>query len=228
MRRLRGTQFNPNTNTTEGDTTLEHIVPQVIDTNKLQYYDTEQLRTVGGEKEIVLTREFTHKINPSYPPYPHTVSYKNLVASCTGTFPSKGTSNCCCNNIRGNEEAFPVYYLQNPEDYVEYTITGNIFAKESRIKDKVSIMISHVKLNTQSLVDIRQMWYLLRNETMADLESCATDIEKRNLILSKVLYVPTIDSNRRKIMLRKFVIANEWETLMLYDIFHSIMRRLYP
>lgn len=75
MRRLTG----------EGDTTLEHIIPQTADDREALYYQRDEFPML--KKNIKLSVQFSHEQNPDLAQLPHSVCYDNLVASCHGKFP---------------------------------------------------------------------------------------------------------------------------------------------
>lgn len=230
LRKINGSQIK----------TLEHIIPQSAtsaDVATLNYY---QRVPELSSAMVIATDAFESQANQKRPPYPHEVSYNNLVASCDGTFPdilsSKGNpSGCCCNNKRGNENAFPIYYLSNVGKLVEYTKEGEIHAVVGTPwNQETSDLIKYTNLNHDSLILIRKMWFKLRLLDFSEICRGNTDKDKRRILLYKALYpVDSSDYTIQKMdealrLSQKFEDDSQWETFMLYHQFYYIMKQLYP
>lgn len=206
------------------DVDVEHIIPQSIRNINVDYY-----RTAPGlsGNDVILTSEYVHADNQNRPPYPHTVSYNNLVASCYGTFPKLknneviiSDSGCCCNNVRGNANAYPIYFLPNVSELILYHKHGNIFAKPNTdYTDKVGDVIISAKLGGDSLTSIRRLWYLLKDYPKAEIFNCANDVKARKNLLHKVL--KEIPSSVAKKLFIQFEKDEYWNTFLLYDWFYT-------
>ena len=183
LRKINGAQIK----------TLEHIIPQSVtsaDINTLNYY---QRIPELSPTMVIPTDAFESQSIQRRPPYPHEVSYNNMVASCDGTFPdilsSRGNpSGCCCNNKRGNEKAFPIYYLSDVNQLVEYTKEGEIHAVVGTPwSQETSDLIDSTNLNHDSLILIRKMWFKLRFLDFAEICQGNKDRDKRRFLLYKAL-----------------------------------------
>ncbi len=206
------------------DVDVEHIIPQSTRNIDVDYYRTAP----GLDKDnIILTSEYVHADNQACPPYPHTVSYNNLVASCYGTFPKlkddeviMSNKGCCCNNVRGNAKAYPVYFLSNISELVIYHKHGGIFAKpNTNYTDKVGDVISNAKLGGDSLTSIRQLWYLLKDIPKEEILKCSNDIKARKNLLLTVLHQLQVPIAKK--LFNQFEKRDYWNTFLLYDWFHS-------
>lgn len=230
LRKINGAQIK----------TLEHIIPQSVtsaDETTLNYY---QRIPELSPTMVIPTDAFESQTNQRRPPYPHEVSYNNMVASCDGTFPdilsSKGNpSGCCCNNKRGNKKAFPIYYLSNVSKLVEYTKEGEIHAViDTPWYQEIDELITNTNLNHDSLILIRKMWYKMRLLDYTEICRGNTDKDKRRFLLFKALYpASSSDYTTQKMdealrLSHKFEDDSQWKTFMLYHQFYSIMKQLYP
>lgn len=196
--------------------TLEHIIPQSA-SSKAYYQGIGEL----ADNEIILTKQFTAAHKQSFPPYPHTVAYHNLVASCDGTFPDKGMSSQCCNNKRSNADAYPVFYLPDAATRLVYLVNGKVFP--ANISDpKVQELINAVKLNCTSLVEIRGLWYRLQGCSDAELAACTSDRNRRvETLASRLLTTGGLPGSSSD-MIRKYSKDAYWQTFMLYDYFRKV------
>lgn len=222
MRRLTG----------DGDTTLEHIVPQASDNDMLQEYQKHKDEfPMFSEDLLKLSSVFSKEANPSLPPYPHTVSYDNLVASCYGLFPKikndevvDDKSGHCCNNVRSSDIVFPLYFLPNVSSLFVFCANGSILDKEDSVwSSYVRSVISSARLNWQTLVDIRQLWYVLKDVSIDEVNACKDDSIKRFDLLQDNLYLTDIDQGRVDDLINKFQKDSYWDCFLLYDWFHNII-----
>ncbi|WP_444366623.1 hypothetical protein [Prevotellamassilia timonensis] len=157
MRRLTG----------EGDTTLEHIIPQTADDKDALYYQREFPML---KKNIKLSVLFSHEHNPDLTQLPHSVCYDNLVASCHGKFPITKkeadieTDGHSCNHPRGVKRALPLYFLTNIDTIIMYGNNGSIVANpDSTFYKEADELIQSAQLSWETLSDIRALWYVLRD-----------------------------------------------------------------
>lgn len=208
------------------DVDVEHIIPQSTRNINIDYY-----RTAPGlsDNDVILTSEYVHADNQNRPPYPHTVSYNNLVASCYGTFPKlkngeavKCDSGCCCNSVRGNSNAYPIYLLPNVSDLIIYHKSGRIYAKPNTgYEDLVGDVISNAGLARETLTAIRQLWHLLQSYPKTEILRCANDVKARkNLLLDVLRQVSEPVAGK---LFNQFEKEEYWNTFLLYDWFHSVV-----
>jgi hypothetical protein len=96
------------------------------------------------------------------------------------------------------------------------------------MKKNMEQLIDRAGLNCNMLKDIRRLWYVLKNEALADLYNCTNDERLRELILSKSLFknANNVDSDYR--ILEKFRKQNYWIKLMGYTYFYDYYRRVKP
>lgn len=207
--------------------TLEHIIPQTAPRAEVPYY--QSVKELSAKK-VVLTSDFVGSNNQKYPPYPHTVAYNNLVASCDGTFPDRQApcSSCCCNEKRGSKRAFPIYYLPNVEsDILEYLPNGWIMAKMgTNWYQQANDTIVSTKLNCRALTDIRKLWYLLRGVDYQGICDCRKE-DKRQHLLAEILFDGKINVKEGFALYEKFVKTEYWRTFMLYYWFYNYYKTHY-
>lgn len=216
--------------------TLEHIIPQSLKSTDddaeehLAYY---QRVSPLDTAEIALTDTFKGQQATLRNPLPHTVAYNNLVVSCNGTFPDKlkkislNPIYCCCNHPRGNEKAFPVYFIQQIGCMIDYlkngeaqAIIGTEWTKEIRET------IVNARLNCESLKQIRRLWFILRDCDEQEIYICSSNADKREYLLLKKLF----DNKDIKIeeamnLFPKFNKQDYWDTFMLYHKFYKIYNK---
>lgn len=219
--------------------TLEHIIPRSSETETDAAYYRSAPGLSSAEVEVTAVYE-----DPAYPQHsgvqPHKVAYNNLTASCNGTFPIADTTDSenadkllpaqCCNLRRVSSPAYPVYFMPEIARRVDYTINGAIRANGSEPQQTlIETVIANTGLNCDALTDIRYMWYLLRNVPRTDIKDCNNSGDKRNFLLSKILFsLPEDKIELATKLFVKFMKNSYWDTFILYDTFHDIMKAQYP
>lgn len=171
------------------------------------------------------SRQGVHRLPP---PYPHDISYHNLVVSCEGVFPDKGMTQQCCNHPRGIASIYPLFYDTNISNKIYYTKSGEILVDTLHTEDdrfeKIVKTITSLKLTASVLRDIRHLWYLLRNVPYAELKRLS-DTSERKIQIDKVID----DTNERDIRIRdKFCKQEYWNSFLKYSWFQHYFKNKYP
>lgn len=219
--------------------TIEHIIPRSSETEADVAYYRSAPGLSSAEVEVTAIYE-----GPTYPQnsgaQPHKVAYNNLTASCNGSFPVADTSDTenaynllpaqCCNLKRISAPAYPVYFMSDIAQRVDYAINGTIRAISDEPQHTlIETVIKNTGLNCDGLTDIRYMWYLLRNVPQQDITACNHSHDKRLLLLSAILFsLPIEKYDSANKLLVKFMKDSYWDTFILYDAFHAIMKVKYP
>lgn len=216
MRRLTG----------EGDTTLEHIIPQTADVEDASYYQRDEFPVLKGY--IKLCSLFSHEQNPDLAQLPHSVCYDNLVASCHGKFPITKkeadieTDGHSCNHPRGVKRALPLYFLTNIDTIIMYGINGSILANpNSTFYKEAEEFIQSAQLSWETLRDIRALWYVLRDIDIAQIIAEGKNEQSRKDLIQDNLYLTEYSEERINALIAKFTKKQYWECFLLYDWFHS-------
>ena len=216
MRRLTGV----------GDTTLEHIIPQSSNTDRIKYYQRDEVPEL--KNQIVLSGDFSHTINPLLEKLPHTVAYDNLVASCHGELPKiEHTDDAvihdgqCCNNARGNEDIYPIFLLNIP-NLIIYHKSGQVLeGNEEQWNEDVRKVILNTRLNYESLRDIRRLWFVLKDNSIEEINRLGDNKDTRRDLIRDALYLTSLEQKDIDNLLTKFQKEEYWNTFLLYDWFHS-------
>lgn len=213
--------------------TIEHVVPRSF-TGSANGADFARYKSfVPGMNYVELNDVFEAQAGAqTVPPFPHAVAYDNMVVSCNGTFPSVREIEgrdipVCCNRKRGDASIMPVYFLPDIEGYIDYQKNGGMQAKPtSPHYADVDEVIRVAELYCDSLREVRRLWFELRNCTMEEIQSCATEMD-REAVLNKALNVSLAMREPLKVadMISKYKKKDYWDTLMLYDVFYAIMSR---
>ena len=184
MRRLTGV----------GDTTLEHIIPQSSNTDRIKYYQRDEVPEL--KNQIVLSSDFSHTINPLLEKLPHTVAYDNLVASCHGELPKiEHTDDAvihdgqCCNNARGNEDIYPIFLLNIPNLIIYHKSGQALEGNEEQWNEDVRKVILNTRLNYESLRDIRRLWFVLKENSIEEINRLGDNKDTRRDLIRDSLYL---------------------------------------
>ena len=208
-------------------TSIEHIIPRgYTETNKENLEEYQKAPNLD-DRNVVLRDDFEKKSPQTIPPYPHNVAYFNLVASCFGNFPDTvhGNKATCCNLVRKEKFAYPVFYHHDIQKYVSYEPDGNIHPVGEKLYDEIKNVICATKLYARPLRDIRKLWYELRDVDYREIYTCQKE-EYRHVLLSKYLTELNLEERRR--FIEKYKKEYQWHTFMLYRKFYSIMRLQFP
>ncbi|MDE5678598.1 hypothetical protein [Phocaeicola sp.] len=213
--------------------TLEHIIPRGFaqaDVARLPYY---QNAPELSPSEVVLTDEYeSSAYDQTGSALPHKVAYNNLVASCNGTFPyvrnrHEGKSKICCNEARREENAYPVYFIKEIRQYIDYQINGDIQGLctiDEDLSGKIDDVIVNANLQCDSLKQIRRLWFILSHVPKDRIYNCHT-VAQRDDLLSKELYkTEFFDPDNTPLLHDKFKMDDYWNTFMLYEAFYDIYR----
>ena len=216
MRRLTGV----------GDTTLEHIIPQSSNTDRIKYYQRDEVPEL--KNQIVLSGDFSHTINPLLEKLPHTVAYDNLVASCHGELPKIEHiddavihDGQCCNNARGNEDIYPIFLLNIPNLIIYHKSGQALEGNEEQWNEDVRKVILNTRLNYESLRDIRRLWFVLKDNSIEEINRLGDNKDTRRDLIRDALYLTSLEQKDIDNLLTKFQKEEYWNTFLLYDWFHS-------
>lgn len=218
------------------DINLEHIIPKSFSgkENNREKEEAEFAEYTSWnlpfltKENIELSYGFKTRRPQTTPPYPHDISYHNLVVSCEGVFPDKGMTQQCCNHPRGIASIYPLFYDTNISNKIYYTKSGEILVDTLHTEDdrfeKIVKTITSLKLTASVLRDIRHLWYLLRNVPYAELKRLS-DTSERRIQIDKVID----DTNERDIRIRdKFCKQEYWNSFLKYSWFQHYFKNKYP
>lgn len=145
----------------DATTTLEHIIPK--GSTEIEF-ETYKVNHPNYFTEVVHLSNFTHK--NSTPPFPHSVAYQNLAASCKGILTENSKSSSCCNNKRRNDSVTPIMLDPNVATLVEYLeMSGAI--QSSNNDSLIANTISKLGLNDGTLKEIRVLWALVAKKRIS-------------------------------------------------------------
>jgi len=201
---------------------FEHIVPHNIkqgewNRDKSKYYQFPNLR--GDHITIcyngVLTyRQKTTKITGM--PYPHFISYHNIVASCDGsTFENtKLRKSCCCNINRQERFVMPLYLSERLSSGIKYTKKGELDYDDS-IYDSHWFDDKHLSLTNAWITKVRKIWYKISKSEYSDedVDKARNDEDLRQKIIDD------IDSNNEILSWNRN--ATAWNLFSEYSWFYQ-------
>lgn len=175
--------------------TLEHIVPHQIKefewlTNKNDYENFPNLtpsHITICYNGILNEQQRGSKMTGM--PYPHFVSYHNLVASCDGTImeEDKLKGSHCCNNNRQEHFVLPVYLKKELAKGIGYDKKGFLDYDDS-IYDEKWFDKDHLNLNNSWIVLVRRLWYKISKSEYTDscIENARSNKELRQNIIDDI------------------------------------------
>ncbi len=185
-------------------TTLEHLIINNASSKEVfdQYLENE---TVLNEK-VCYANEFVEAQATAYPPYPHTIAYQKLAASCDGKI--ENNTVVCCNLKRGNTFIEPLVLYPNIRERASYKRNGYILLNG----DTDPSMVTILGLNNDTLRIIRAI-LIYAKENGIDIATCRRD-DLTNGAISRV----DIDEDEDKLVFN-FKKDVFWNLLKDYDYF---------
>jgi len=222
-----------------GTKTLEHIIPDKFVGKENRDGEIEKYEKYVGYNLPFLTKDnvelaylFKERKKRDTPPYPHDISYHNLVLSCDGKYPtgSKARSSMTCNNYRKQKDYCPIFFDKVLSEAVEYEPSGEIKVcsdATDEVKERVSGIVISADLSYGTLRAIRHLWFLLRHVPMNELEAVAEsgeDVALSTFIGQTVTGDREEDENVRKV----FNNIQIWQTFLEYSWFKDYFSQKYP
>lgn len=197
--------------TKENEVTLEHLILNRI-TRQDEFITYFKRKTVLNEK-VCLAFDFIHNDESKVPPYPHTVAYQNLTASCNGRIMSSSRTVYCCNLKRGKEYVEPVVLYDTIRAEIDYKQNGRAVwnGEQNSIPT-----LNKLGLNDAILRMVRRIWIYSKDNGI-DLGT----VERRTFlfdILSELSEEEFKDVNEFK-MLLNFQTDTYWNLLKEYSYF---------
>lgn len=99
---------------------------------------------------------------------PHLIAHSNLFPACNKEY------GCSCNNDRHNYRILPLMLMQDVEDWVIYKKNGKVFILHEDIQS-VEATYKNLRINGETLVQIRHLWYLFSRKQIKPTALSATD-----------------------------------------------------
>lgn len=189
-------------------TTLEHIIPKSSDMDQLNSYKANYPDYFN---EVIHLDLFD--ITLPVPPYPHSVAYQNLSASCNGVLQSEDDSSCCCNNKRGNKEIQPLFLEPGIVDLIKYTRVGNVISVPNNQAFENAII--DLDLNFRTLIEIRFLWSAIARKR----PGCGEFSNKREI--SQSIFQTDLLSEIQEPYEKYFTNEYYWNLLLSYEWFYS-------
>lgn len=190
--------------------TLEHLILNKIDEKAFQTYFK---RDTVLKNKVCFAANFISKEETQTPPYPHTVAYQNLVASCNGQIIPGSKNIYCCNLKRKSKNIEPIVLYDTINKEVTYHQNGRaVWEKE---QDEIPTL-NKLGLNDAILRMIRRIWIYIKNEGI-DLDH----IERKTFLydlLSKFSDKDFNDMNEFN-MLFNFQKDLYWDLIKKYSYF---------
>ena len=222
-----------------GTKTLEHIIPDKFVGKEKRADEIRKYEQYVGYKLPFLTKDnvelsylFREKKKRETPPYPHDISYHNLVLSCDGKYPtgSKARSSMTCNNYRKQKDYCPIFFDKVLTEAVEYEPSGEIkvcSVATDEVRERVLGIVIAADLSYGTLRAIRHLWYLLRHVPMNDLKAVAEsgeDVAVSTFIGQTVTGDREEDENVRNV----FNNIQIWQTFLEYSWFKDYFAQKHP
>lgn len=191
--------------------TLEHIILNSISNNE-DFNRYLKRKTVLNDK-VCLANDFIEEHKTKVPPYPHTIAYENLTASCNGKFFSDSRRSYCCNLKRGNAYIEPIVLYPTIHDEIEYKLNGYAIWKNDT---KDFSLMNILGLNDPVLKMIRRIWIFVKKEKIN------INQEHRDIIINRLMETFGKEDSKETDeieMLFNFKRDPYWNLLLKYSYF---------
>ena len=137
------------------EVTLEHHILNSI--TKQEDFDKYLLKDTILKDKVCLAPEFINNQKTNTPPFPHTVAYQNLTASCNGRFLSRSRTATHCNLKRGGQYVEPLPLYPTIKAEIEYNKDSGMALWVNEKEESITLNI--LGLNDDLLLMIRKIWF---------------------------------------------------------------------
>ena len=187
--------------------TIEHVIPISEPRNTFDLY---KVYTPFFNQVVHLE---AYLETWAQPPYPHTVTYTNMVASCNGILSDSSFKSCCCNNKRGNKHIIPLIYLPDIENIIAYTKTGLMYPidRDPRKVEAIEVL----KLNNNILKEVRFLWFRIQKEKI-HFNAGSNRVEVLKKIFDKKIRMDIPEEYKKYYRTNYF-----WNLFLDYDWFYQ-------
>lgn len=204
--------------------TIEHIIPDNADIENFNEYMNLKLPELA-RNWLVHKNSVKGRVNAKVPPYPHDVAFDNFVLSCDGCFPQDDGEHLCCNNRRGSQFVYPLYFIADIENKLIFSPDGKVKPVKMDATQAIIFFqaISALQLNVKILRYIRRLWHLLSPVGLKQLEDCRRNKDQRTNILRNALFKSAdpeqLDEDNE--ILRRFMKDSYWDLFLSYHWFYG-------
>lgn len=194
---------------------VEHVVPNHPKDDA--EWDTYFKRTPFVNVHCCRSDKWLSSPSPC-PPYPHSVAYENLLASCDGDLLNTGNKAATCNLKRAHREVLPLALMQDVDQRLVYHSNGWVsWYDENDLLGAASI--SRLRLNDELLRLIRKIWFFA-SDNGVDLSKITNIDDFLNHLFGLWLKEGITESEKRNLFSLKD--RNRWMLLLQFDAFATI------
>lgn len=198
--------------------TLEHVIPNMTeDKNVFNSYYKVPTKLERDPKTMVFKNVFINRHHCEAPPFPHNVSYENLVASCDGSLPLGSTNHVCCNGPRSQQVIPPLMFISNIHSEIKYRRNGVVIWCENpdiEKRERHKVISEVLMLNCDILKMIRRIWAYLSEKGMG----CQLSAEERRRVIDTLRSeMPLIEKD----IIQNFDQDSYWNLLSEYTYFND-------
>lgn len=143
----------------EDNVTLEHLILNVLKDNA-EFKSYLKRKTVLNDK-VCIASDFISNEETQTPPYPHTVAYQNLIASCNGEIIPGSKTVYCCNLKRKSEFIEPIVLYESIKDEIVYHSNGRATWRNESADIPT---LNKLGLNDSILRMIRRIWATIKRK----------------------------------------------------------------
>lgn len=205
------------------EVSIEHLVPETLeglsDSENYNFYaglssDIRDYVISGAEFDEQSKKQ--HIDVNTLTRFPHLIAHSNLFPAC------RDSLGCSCNHRRGNKKILPMMLMDGIESIVEYAIDGHIKLKYT----DVSVVITtfeNLKINNDTLVQIRHLWYLFsRRQINPTTQNALTKDQMKTFI--EQAFDGNVDNDYKQ-----YYENDYYRTLVLqYNWFYDYYLKQYP
>jgi len=194
---------------------IEHVVPNHLrsDDEWKRYIQ----RTPFVREMCCKSEEWLNNPKPC-PPYPHSVAYENLLASCDGDVLNSGNRSVSCNLKRRHNEVLPLALMENIAECLLYQSDGTAFWYDKN-DGLGEASIKLLRLNDSLLCLIRRIWFVV-NDNALTLNAETDKDSFINAIYGLMSLTGLSESQKRTVF--SFKTDKMWNLLLQFDAFQFV------
>lgn len=194
--------------------TLEHLILNSI--TRHEEYDRYLEKETVLRHNVCLAKDFIDNNEQHVPPYPHTVAYQNLTASCNGRIVPGSKEVHCCNLKRCSDFIEPILLYETVHNEIRYKPNGTMLWVNECEESSKKMLVNILGLNDPVLRMIRRIWFYVKKEHIN-----LFDVKRNNFIYKLMNSFSEEDfNNTQEIqMLLNFKNDTYWKLLEKYNYF---------
>ncbi len=213
-------------NLSDNNFSVEHIVPKSFEgLNETDEFDFYCKMSSEINSHVVLGSVFDSSAKnvdlDNLVKYPHTIAHSNLIITCRDNGPG-----CSCNYDRGNKRILPFMLMDDADSWLKYTELGELKLSYQDVDVSFNTLY-HLNINTETLQQIRHLWYLFSRIKIRPNTSNTLSFQQKEDFLKSAFCkndFMDVDVSYQKYLTNTYY----WDLFLQYNWFYDYYSKTFP